>query len=272
MYHFNFGGCSFYWTLHLESPSTRHTGSPIELQIFTLRLTVFSWTIICICSVLPQQKCRSHIYIHLLQTFQKICVSRDIILNATWLYMFNKQWTLYSKLCSKSTYFKFYGVVLRLKVKIIHSEKRYIISLFLFLPCCFHNLFSSQYCQLSNATEIWRKCMIIHGILLSKLNFYGINGKDLARYQSYMDKRYFRTAIYNDSNNSNKVSSWAKVRKWVPQGFMFGPLLFLLYKNDLSNIINETSAPVIFADDTSIIFAYSNLTDFKKTLTKSLKL
>jgi hypothetical protein len=54
---------------------------------------------------------------------------------------------------------------------------------------------------------------VIHGILLSKLNFYGINGKDLARNQSYMDKRYFRTAIYNDCDTSNKVSSWAKVRK-----------------------------------------------------------
>ena len=79
-----------------------------------------------------------------------------------------------------------------------------------------------------------------------------------------MDNRYFRTAIYNDSDNSNKVSSWVKVRNGVPQGSMFGPLLFLLYKNDLSKIINETSAPIIFADDTSILFAHSNLIDLKK--------
>jgi hypothetical protein len=50
-------------------------------------------------------------------------------------------------------------------------------------------------------------------------------------------------------------------------------LYFFFYiKNYLYNIINETSAPVIFADDTSIIFAHSNLTDFKKTFTKSFKL
>lgn len=117
MYHFNFGDCSFYWTVHLESPSTKHTGSPTQIQIFILRLVVFSWTIICICSVLPKQRCRPHTYIHLLRTYQKLSVSRDITLNATWLYIFNKQWTLYSNLHSKSTYFKFYNFVLRLKVK-----------------------------------------------------------------------------------------------------------------------------------------------------------
>ena len=43
-----------------------------------------------------------------------------------------------------------------------------------------------------------------HDILLSKMKFYGISVKDLTLYQSYLDKRYCRTAIYNDSENSNK--------------------------------------------------------------------
>jgi hypothetical protein len=37
-----------------------------------------------------------------------------------------------------------------------------------------------------------------HNVLLSKLNFYGITDKDLTVYQSYLDNRYCRTAIYND--------------------------------------------------------------------------
>jgi len=103
-----------------------------------------------------------------------------------------------------------------------------------------------------------------HDILLSKLKFYGISDKDLTLCQSYLGNRYCRTAIYDDSENSNKVSNWAKVRLGVPQGSILGPLLFLLYINDLPKIIKKTSAPIIFADDTSILFTHSNLIDFNK--------
>ena len=43
-------------------------------------------------------------------------------------------------------------------------------------------------------------------------------------------------------------------------------ILFLLYINDLHKIINKTSAPVIFADVTSTLFAHSNLTDLNKNI------
>ena len=77
----------------------------------------------------------------------------------------------------------------------------------------------------------------------------------------------------------SKVSNWAKVRYGVPQGSILGLILFLLYINDLPKIINKTLAPIIFADDTSILFAHSNPTGFNKniyivfiTLNKWLKL
>jgi DNA polymerase III epsilon subunit-like protein len=98
------------------------------------------------------------------------------------------------------------------------------------------------------------------------LNFYGIGNKDFALYQSYLDNRYCRTAIYNDRGNSNKVSDWAKVKHEFPQGSVLGPLLFLLYVNDLPKIMNETSKPIIFAADTSILFAHSNLIDLNKNI------
>jgi hypothetical protein len=68
-----------------------------------------------------------------------------------------------------------------------------------------------------------------HGIQLSKLNVYGVNGKDFALYQSYLDKRYCRTAVYNDSSNSYNASCWTKVRHGIPQGSVLRPTLFLLY-------------------------------------------
>jgi len=117
------------------------------------------------------------------------------------------------------------------------------------------------FCDLEKAFDC-----IDHDILLSKLKFYGISGKDLALYHSYLDNRHFKTAIYHDSNSSNKVSSWAKVRHGVPHGSVLGPLPFLLCINDLPKIINKTSAPIIFADDTSILFAHSNLIDFNKNI------
>jgi hypothetical protein len=57
--------------------------------------------------------------------------------------------------------------------------------------------------------------------------------------------------------NSNKLSNWAEVRHGVQQGSVLGPLLFLLYINDLTKIVNKTSEPIIFADDNSILFAHS---------------
>jgi hypothetical protein len=115
------------------------------------------------------------------------------------------------------------------------------------------------FCDLEKAFDC-----VNHDILLSKLTFYEISDKNPPLYQSYLDNKYCRTEIYNDSENSNKVSNWATVRHGVPQGSVLGPLLFLLYVNDLLKIINKTSAPIIFADDTSILFTPSNLIDLKK--------
>jgi hypothetical protein len=110
---------------------------------------------------------------------------------------------------------------------------------------------------------IWRR-PVDHGILLSKLKFYGINGKHLALYQSYLDNRYSRTLIRNGS--VNKVSSWTKIKHGVPQGSVLERLLFLVYTNDLPKLINKTSLRVLFADDTSMLFAQPNLTDLNNNM------
>jgi hypothetical protein len=52
----------------------------------------------------------------------------------------------------------------------------------------------------------------------------------------------------------------------VPQGPVLGPLLFLLYINDLPKILNTFSTPIIFADDDSILFSHFNINDLSSNI------
>jgi hypothetical protein len=65
--------------------------------------------------------------------------------------------------------------------------------------------------------------------------------------------------IHNESDN--KVSCWTKTKHGVPKGSVLAHLLFHVYTNDLPKLINKTSLPVLFADDTSILFSQPNLMD-----------
>ena len=84
-----------------------------------------------------------------------------------------------------------------------------------------------------------------HVILLCKLDHYGIRGSALDWFQSYLkDRKQFVTY--------NGVSSQMKsIKCGVPQGSILGPILFLVYINDLVNVCQELMA-ILFADDTNL--------------------
>ena len=102
-----------------------------------------------------------------------------------------------------------------------------------------------------------------HDILLRKLDHYGIRGSILNWFKSYLTNRKQYVNINGESSKIKEISCG------VPQGSVLGPLLFLLYINDLPNI-SKVLDFYLFADDTNIYYESNSLQDLEKKINKEL--
>lgn len=103
-----------------------------------------------------------------------------------------------------------------------------------------------------------------HNILISKLEHYGIRGKFNDWFKSYLTNRKQCVSILGYE------SSYQPIKYGVPQGSVLGPLLFLIYINDLNHSI-QFSDTFHFADDTNLLNINSSFYKLQSNLNKDLK-
>ena len=107
--------------------------------------------------------------------------------------------------------------------------------------------------------------MVDSNILLRKLEHYGIRGLALAWFKSYLTNRQ----QFVNVNNCN--SSLHDLRYGVPQGSILGPILFIIYINDLPGI-SKLAHHIYFADDANLIISADTFVQLNDMVNDVLKL
>ena len=95
---------------------------------------------------------------------------------------------------------------------------------------------------------------IDHNILLKKLHFVGVMGVANSWLTSYLIKRMQYVEV------CDCMSDLLQVKCGVPQGSVLGPLLFILYINDICNV-SKIFYCIVFADDTNLFCSDNDIND-----------
>ena len=102
---------------------------------------------------------------------------------------------------------------------------------------------------------------INHDILLKKMASQGFSNHSIKWFQSYLSDRSFRVNI------KSKYSSTAKIERGVPQGPILGPLLFLLYVNDMKQAVDCNL--FLSADDSCLVCQHNDVSKIEQNLNKN---
>ena len=112
---------------------------------------------------------------------------------------------------------------------------------------------------------------IDHKILLSKMERYGLLGTVLKWFESYLSKCTMRTKCLTSATRGFHYSESYDIGISTPQGGCLGPLLFLIFCNDIYLNL-ELCKGILFADDTTIYNSHNNIEYLKWTIVHDLEI